>query len=127
MMIMITLSFNTKNSMTSSYDNQDIYISKLKFFRMKYLKDQLKGNKVKITYKTESKIINFEILNDDIFEVNLSEFNIKFYEINEVNFEVDEGDSSDSTDKESSDTDEHSNGNNYLSMSFIVYFLYLLL
>ena len=86
-----------------------------------------KGNKVKITYKTESKIINFEILNDDIFEVNLSEFNIKFYEINEVNFEVDEGDSSDSTDKESSDTDEHSNGNNYLSMSFIVYFLYLLL
>ena len=113
--------------MTSSYDNQDIYISKLKFFRMKYLKDQLKGNKVKITYKTESKIINFEILNDDIFEVNLSEFNIKFYEIYEVNFEADEGDSSDSTDKESSDTDEHSNGNNYLSMSFIVYFLYLLL
>ncbi len=122
-----TLSFNTNNSMTSSYDNQDIYISKLKFFRMKYLKDQLKGNKVKITYKTESKIINFEILNDDIFEVNLSEFNIKFYEINEVNFEVDEGDSSDSTDKESCDTDEHSNGNNYLSMSVIVYFLYLLL
>ena len=74
--------------MTSSYNNQDIYISKLKFFRMKYLKDQLTENKIKIKYGTESKIIDFVSESDDVIEVDLSDLNIKFYEINEATFEI---------------------------------------
>ena len=83
-----SLTFNIKNSMTSSYNNQDIYISKLKFFRMKYLKDQLTENKIKIKYGTESKIIDFVSESDDVIEVDLSDLNIKFYEINEATFEI---------------------------------------
>ena len=83
-----TLIFNTKNEMTSTYGNNDIYISKLKFFRMKYLKDQLKENKVTINYKTETRTLDFNVISDDIFEVDLSGLNIKYYEINEVSFAV---------------------------------------
>ena len=74
--------------MTSSYNNQDIYISKLKFFRMKYLKDQLTENKIKINYGTESKIIDFVSESDDVIEADLSDLNIKFYEIKEATFEI---------------------------------------
>ena len=82
------LIFDTKNAMTSSYNNQDIYISKLKFFRMKYLKDQLTEYKMTIKYGTESKTIDFECPTDDTFVVDLSGLNIKFTDIYEATFEV---------------------------------------
>ena len=83
-----TLIFDTKNSMTSSYNNQDIYISKLKFFRMKYLKDQLTEYKMTIKYGTESKTVDFECISDNVFEVDLSGLNIKFTEIYEATFQM---------------------------------------
>ena len=83
-----TLIFDTKNSMTSSYNNQDIYISKLKFFRMKYLKDQLTEYKMTIKYGTESKTVDFECISDNVFEVDLSGLNIKFTEIYEATFQI---------------------------------------
>ena len=83
-----SLTFNTKNSMTSSYNNQDIYISKLKFFRMKYLKDQLTEYKMTIKYGTESKTVDFECISDNVFEVDLSGLNIKFTEIYEATFQM---------------------------------------
>jgi len=74
--------------MTSSYNNQDIYISKLKFFRMKYLKDQLTKYKMTIKYGTESKTVDFECISDNVFEVDLSGLNIKFTEIYEATFQM---------------------------------------
>ena len=120
------LIFQSKNVMSSEYVEKDIYISKLKFFRMKYLKDQLKENKVQIKYKSESKIIDFKIINDDAFEVDLSGLNIKFYDIYEMTFEIDDGHSTDKTDEDSTDgTDKKNGGNHLLSFAFL-FFLFLL-
>ena len=112
--------------MSSEYVEKDIYISKLKFFRMKYLKDQLKENKVQIKYKSESKIIDFKIINDDAFEVDLSGLNIKFYDIYEMTFEIDDGHSTDKTDEDSTDGTDKKNGGNHLLSFVFLFFLFLL-
>ena len=81
------LKFNVINKMNTDYTNKDIYISKLKFFRMQYLTDAQRNDMARIEYrngKASHLLINY--LNDDIFEVDLSKLNVKFFEIDKVLF-----------------------------------------
>ena len=81
------LLFNTNNEMkTASYENKDIYISKLKFFRINYLSSE-EYDIARIECKNgrvAHVLINY--LNDDEFEIDLSNKNIKFYEVENVKF-----------------------------------------
>ena len=73
--------------MKYSYENKDIYVSKFKFFRMKYLIDSEKNDICRIEFKNGRVahiLINY--LSDDTFEVDLSNTNARFYEINKVKF-----------------------------------------
>ena len=79
------MTFTVKNQMTTAYENKDIYISKLKFFRMKYLieKEHYDIGRVELRNgKVSHTIINY--ISDDIFEFDLSDNNIRFYEIVKV-------------------------------------------
>ena len=81
------MTFDVKNKMKTNYDNKDIYISKLKFFRMKYLIEKEHYNIARvelISGKVAHVLINN--ITDDIFEFDLSKNNIKFYEILKVVF-----------------------------------------
>ena len=81
------LKFSIKNEMTDSYRNKDIYISKLKFFRMKYLTDIKKNDMARIEYRNgRAAHLLIHYLSDDIFEVDLSKLNIRFYDIDRVIF-----------------------------------------
>ena len=81
------MTFNNINQMKSSYVNKDIYISKLKFFRMKYLIEKEKYNIARVELKS-GKIVHVIInyLSDDIFEFDLTNENIRFNEIIRVLF-----------------------------------------
>ena len=81
------MTFNIINQMKSSYVNKDIYISKLKFFRMKYLIEKEKYNIARVELKS-GKIVHVIInyLSDDIFEFDLTNENIRFNEIIRVLF-----------------------------------------
>ena len=81
------LKFSIKNEMTDCYKNKDIYISKLKFFRMKYLTSVEKNDMARVEYRNgriAHLLINY--LSDDIFEVDLSKLNIRFFDIDRVTF-----------------------------------------
>ena len=79
--------FSTNNEMKTNYENKDIYVSKLKFFRMKYLIENEKYDIARVELKN-GKVVHVLInyLSDDIFEFDLSNNNIRFYEINRVLF-----------------------------------------
>ena len=81
------MTFSVNNQMKSTYENKDIYISKLKFFRMKYLIEKEKYNIARIELKN-GKVVHVVIdyLSDDIFEFDLSNNNIRFNEVNRVQF-----------------------------------------
>ena len=79
--------FTVKNEMKTAYGNKDIYISKLKFFRMKYLIENEKYDIVRVQLrsgKVAHVLINY--ISDDIFEFDLSNNNIRFHEIDKVIF-----------------------------------------
>ena len=78
--------FSTNNEMKTNYENKDIYVSKLKFFRMKYLENE-KYDIARVELKN-GKVVHVLInyLSDDIFEFDLSKNNIRFYEIDRVLF-----------------------------------------
>ena len=79
--------FNINKEMTTSYENKDIYISKLKFFRMKYLIEKEKNDIARIEFKNGKVAhILLEFPSDDTFEIDLSNNNIKFYEIARIRF-----------------------------------------
>ena len=79
--------FSTNNEMKTNYENKDIYVSKLKFFRMKYLIENEKYEIARVELKN-GKVVHVLInyLSDDIFEFDLSNNNIRFYEIDRVLF-----------------------------------------
>ncbi len=79
--------FSTNNEMKTNYENKDIYVSKLKFFRMKYLIESEKYDIARVELKN-GKVVHVLInyLSDDIFEFDLSNNNIRFYEIDRVLF-----------------------------------------
>ena len=79
--------FSTNNQMKTNYENKDIYVSKLKFFRMKYLIENEKYDIARVELKN-GKVVHVLInyLSDDIFEFDLSNNNIRFYEIDRVLF-----------------------------------------
>ena len=79
--------FSTNNEMKTNYENKDIYVSKLKFFRMKYLIENEKYDIARVELKN-GKVVHVLInyLSDDIFEFDLSNNNIRFYEIDRVLF-----------------------------------------
>ena len=81
------ITFNVKNEMNKDYEYKDIYISILKFFRMKYLIEKEQYNIARIELRN-GKIIHVLInhLSDDTFEFDLSNNNIKFYEIIKILF-----------------------------------------
>ena len=78
--------FRTNNEMKTNYENKDIYVSKLKFFRMKYLENE-KYDIARVELKN-GKVVHVLInyLSEDIFEFDLSKNNIRFYEIDRVLF-----------------------------------------
>ena len=81
------LKFNVINEMASEYINKDIYISKLKFFRMKYLSETEKDDMARVEYRSGRVAhLLLHYLNEDIFEVDLSKLNVKFYEISQIKF-----------------------------------------
>ena len=79
--------FSTNNEMKTNYENKDIYVSKLKFFRMKYLIENEKYDIARVELKN-GKVVHVLInyLSEDIFEFDLSKNNIRFYEIDRVLF-----------------------------------------
>jgi alpha-glucosidase (family GH31 glycosyl hydrolase) len=79
--------FSTNNEMKTNYEYKDIYVSKLKFFRMKYLIENEKYDIARVELKN-GKVVHVLInyLSDDIFEFDLSKNNIRFYEIDRVLF-----------------------------------------
>ena len=82
-----TMTFIIKNQMKTSYVNKDIYISKMKFFRMKYLIENKQYNIARVELrngKVAHVLINY--LSNDSFEFDLSFNNIRFNEINRVLF-----------------------------------------
>ena len=78
--------FSTNNEMKTNYEYKDIYVSKLKFFRMKYLENE-KYDIARVELKN-GKVVHVLInyLSEDIFEFDLSNNNIRFYEIDRVLF-----------------------------------------
>ena len=81
------LNFEIKNEMKTDYKNKDIYVSKLNFFRMKYLIEKEKYDIARVELRS-GRIFHVLIkyLSDDSFEFDLSEKNIKMYEINRISF-----------------------------------------
>ena len=83
------LNFIVNNEMKDSYKNKDIYVSKLKFFRMKYLIEKEKYDIARVEYRS-GKVAHVLISNisddNDTFEVNLNNNNVKFHEITKVSF-----------------------------------------
>ena len=77
--------FSINNEMKTNYENKDIYISKFKFFRMKYLTEKYDIGRVELRNgKVVHVLINY--LSDDIFEFDLSDNNIRFYDITKILF-----------------------------------------
>jgi alpha-glucosidase (family GH31 glycosyl hydrolase) len=81
------LIFSVNNEMKSAYENRDVHISKLKFFRMKYLIENEKYDIARVQLRS-GKIVHvlIDYLSDVIFEFDLTDNNIKFYEIDKVIF-----------------------------------------
>ena len=82
-----TLVFENYQEMNDIYSNKDIYLSKLKFFRMKYLYDEGNYDMVRIKYRN-GKISNIVVrnLNENNIEVDLSKLNARFNEIDRIIF-----------------------------------------
>ena len=82
-----TLFFTNNQLMTDTYTNKDIYLSKLKFFRIKYLNENGQNDMARVRWKN-GKIANLLInyLTEDNAEIDLSDLNIKFYEIDKIEF-----------------------------------------
>ena len=72
-----TMTFSIKHKMENSYEGKDIYISKLKFFRMKYLieKERYDIARVELINGKVSHVL-IDYISDDIFEFDLSNNNI---------------------------------------------------
>ena len=81
------LIFNVNNEMNTAYKNKDIYVSKLKFFRMKYLIENDKYDFARVELRSGKVVhILIDYISDDIFEFDLSNNNIRFHEIDKVKF-----------------------------------------
>ena len=81
------MTFSINKEMSTAYENNDIYISKLKFFRVKYLIESEKNDIARIEFingRVLHVLIDFP--SDDTFEIDLSKNNIKFYEIARIRF-----------------------------------------
>ena len=82
-----TLYFLNNQIMKDGYTNEDIYLSKLKFFRIKYLNEKGKNDMVRVTWRNgriSNVLVNY--INEDGAEIDLSGLNVKFYEINRIQF-----------------------------------------
>ena len=79
------LYFNLIENMKSTYNNTDIFISKLKFFNMKYIMEE-KYDILIINLRNGKRSKSAFYFKDNNIEVDLTFLNIKFYEINNINF-----------------------------------------
>ena len=79
------LKFDIIKEMNDKYRNKDIYVSKLKFFRMKYLTEKVDMARIECRNGKVAHLL-IHCLNEDIFEVDLSKLNIKFTDIEQVKF-----------------------------------------
>ena len=81
------MTFNVKNKMITEYNNKDIYVSKMKFFRMKYLIENEQYDSARIELQNKKVVhVLIDYLSDDIFEFKMSDENIRFYEIDKITF-----------------------------------------
>ena len=64
-----------------------MYLSKLKFFRIKYLFEEEKCNKVKFVLRNDN-VIKIDLVNvvDEKFELDVSSYNLRFNEIERIEF-----------------------------------------
>ena len=82
-----SMTFSVNKEMNTTYEYKDIYISKLKFFRMKYLIDNENYDIARVEFRNGKVIhILIDYLSDDSFEFDLSEDNVRFYEVNRITF-----------------------------------------
>ena len=78
--------FSVNKKMNTTYENKDIYVSKLKFFRMNYLiKNEYDFARVEL-YSGKVLHILIDYLSEDSFEFDLSNNKVRFYEIDRVTF-----------------------------------------
>ena len=83
-----SLTFDLNEKMKNSYDNKDIYISKLKFLNMKYLLEEEEKYDI-LTISCRNRRIYKSALhykNNNIIETDLSSLFIKFDEIGNIRF-----------------------------------------
>ena len=83
-----SLFFDMDQKMKSSYENKDIYISKLKFLNMKYIcEEEEKYDIISIICKNGKKYKSVLIYKpNNTIEVNISNLNLKVYEISNIQF-----------------------------------------
>ena len=82
-----TLYFYNNQIMSDVYSNKDIYLSKLKYFRIKYLNENGINDMARVSWrnrKVSNVLVNY--ISDDIVEIDLTNLNIKFYEIDRIQF-----------------------------------------
>ena len=82
-----TLFFRNNQVMNVAYTNKDIILSKLKFFRMKYINEEGKYDMARVKYRNgniANIVVNY--LTEDNMEIDLSSLNVKFYEIDQIKF-----------------------------------------
>ena len=82
-----TLLFENTQVMNTTYTNNDIILSKLKFFGMKYLNQKGINDFVMVRFKN-GKVRNVIVkyLTEDNVEVDLSNLNAKFTELEQIKF-----------------------------------------
>ena len=80
-----SITFSVNKEMNTAYEYKDIYISKLKFFRMKYLIEKENYDIARVEFRN-GKVTHvlIDYLSDDSFEFDLTENNIRFHEVNRV-------------------------------------------
>ena len=80
--------FNTIEKMKSSYNNTDIFVSKIKFMNMKYLLNENEKYDILIVTQRNGNISKSALIykNDNSIEADLSSLYIKFTEISNINF-----------------------------------------
>ena len=81
------MEFFINNQMMKPYEGKDIYFSKMKFFRVKYLIDSEKNDIARVELRN-GRVAHVVInqISEDIFEFDLSNNNIRFYDIDKVSF-----------------------------------------
>ena len=86
--IYYSLFFDINEKMKSSYENKDIYISKIKFLNMKHIFEEKEKYDILSIICKDGKLYKSALIykNNNNIEVDMSNLNLKFYEISNIQF-----------------------------------------